>query len=65
VEDWAKRTATIETVESCDLLCLSREKFQEIFLDLIEKDLNERLSVLSLLPFLRVLICILLYTDGF
>ena len=53
-KDNIKRTATVETVEQCDLLAIPREKFQNIFMDMVHEDLHDKLEVLTSLPFLSV-----------
>jgi len=53
-EDQEKRTAIIEVAESCDLLCIKRDQFQSIFLNLVEKELDAKLKVLLEIPFLQV-----------
>jgi len=52
-KDNTKRTATVETVEHCDLLAIPREKFQNIFMDMVEEDLHDKLEILTSLPFLK------------
>lgn len=49
-----RRAATIEVSETCDLLCIPRKDYQSIFLNLIQRDLDQKLRVLVGLPFLSV-----------
>lgn len=50
----SKRAATIQVVESCDLLCIPRSHFQKIFLKFLQKDLDAKIQVLLCLPFFSV-----------
>lgn len=46
-----KRLATIEVAESTDALCIPRERFKEILLNLIQKELDVKLKALLNIPF--------------
>jgi len=46
-----KRSATIQVAESCDMLCVPRDQFKNIFLKLIQKELDAKLRVLMCLPY--------------
>jgi len=50
----SKRAATIQVVESCDLLCIPRSHFQKIFLKFLQKDLDAKIQILLCLPFFSV-----------
>ncbi len=52
--DQSKRECTMEAAEPCDMLCVSIDKFKDIFLTLVQRELEDRLNVLSGLPFLDV-----------
>jgi len=47
------RLMTAEVAETCDLLYLSRNEYQEIFHDLLRKQLEEKLRGLRFLSFLN------------
>ena len=53
-----KRSATAQTSGATDLLALSRDKFKEIMLSMLQKDIDEKVSILLRIPFLRV-ICLI------
>lgn len=46
-----KRAASIQIAESADLLAIPRDKFKEILLTMIQKELDVKLKVLQCLPF--------------
>lgn len=46
-----KRAATIQVAESADMLAIPRERFKDILLSLIQKELDVKLKVLMCLPF--------------
>ena len=49
-----KRSATIEVVESCDVVCIPRHHFQRVFLQYIQKELDSKIKILLELPFFFV-----------
>jgi len=58
-----KRTATIEVVESCDVVCIPRHQFQRVFLQYIQKELDSKIRILLDLPFFYVIL--ILFSKGF
>lgn len=48
-----KRAATVKTCETCFLLELPREKYSTILLNSIQPDLEKKLCVLLMIPFLK------------
>jgi len=52
--DKSRRECTMEAAEPCDMLCISIDKFKDIFVTLVQNELEDRLNVLSGLPFLDV-----------
>ena len=48
-----KRAATVETAEYCYLFSIDREKYSTILLNQIQPDLEKKLRVLLMIPFLR------------
>lgn len=47
----SRRSASIQTAESSDLLCIPRDKFRAIILQLIQKELDIKLKILLSIPF--------------
>ena len=46
-----KRSATIQVAESADMLAIPRERFKDILLSLIQRELDVKIKVLMCLPF--------------
>jgi len=53
-QERSRRGATVEVAESVDLLCVPRDTFKDIFLNLIQKELDSKLKLLMTLPFFGV-----------
>ena len=53
------RSATIQTAVETDVLALSREKFQEIMLSILQEDIDQKVFILSRIPFFKVMFLIL------
>jgi len=52
----AKRFASIFTAEDCEFLTIPREKFKEILVSVLQKDIDDKIKVLQSLPFLKVIL---------
>ena len=55
LQDTSRRGAAMEAAEPCDILSIPNNKFQKILSSLIQKELEDRIRVLSGLPFFDVL----------
>jgi RNase P protein component len=48
-----KRAATIETIQMSDFLCLKRDDFKNLLLNLMQKELDHKLKTLTTVFFLK------------
>lgn len=49
-----RRAATIEVSEDCDLLAINRETFKELYVSILQKDIDNKIKIIMQLPFFRV-----------
>ena len=49
-----KRAATIEVSEDCVLLAINRDTFRELFVSMLQKDIDAKVKVIMQMPFFRV-----------
>jgi len=50
-----KRTTSIECAEPCEILVLERENYEAVLSEILNKDVNTKLNLLSLIPFFKVI----------
>mgnify|MGYP001807948099 CR=1 FL=1 len=48
-----KRAATVETIEECFMITITREKYQDILLNILQVELEKKLAVLIEVDFLQ------------
>jgi hypothetical protein len=58
--DNPRKYASIYTAEDCDFLVINREKFKQILVSVLQRDIDDKIKALQLLKFFKVDSCVFL-----